>query len=621
MHENDEEIINDVESSVVDKEKINEKENNEKKVKNKKSIVASISNSIKKFYCEKISPKIEEFMQSEFVIKLKIVLGNFFYEIGFFADYGIFKLKKLVKKIGAYLVKFVIKYSKIFLTPIFIVINYLWKTVSAPFYRIYRGAKNIIRVYKDEKDKGFFNAFKASFVYFLRGIKNHTHLLADLIMWLVAVGCSIYFYNVIINTVTQNFVLEVKVDDKIVGYIDDEEPFENAKEDILSQLVYTSESTDGNQWNIIPKYSLVTLDNNIISTSENIKSKILETSGQDIAEATGFYVDGVFYGATDKGEEFEKIIEDFKAPYITGAENTSVEFVKDVQLKKGVYLSNSIVSLDALNILLHSEEEGSVYYTIQPGEFLYTIAFDHDLTTNELYALNPQLQDNAVYQVGDKVLVKNERKFLQVKVLEHKVEDVVIEHDVDEIPNNGMKFNTRDVKTEGVDGLKTVTSNITYIDGVQTSVEIVSEVVITEPVTEVVEVGTNYLGQTVIPPTGEMMWPVPSSRRMSRGFSAWHNALDILSSHGAAIVASDSGVVVTAGWSNWGYGYHVVVDHGNGIRTLYAHLSSINVTYGQPVEKGALLGGMGSTGNSTGTHCHFEVQDHGIDRDPMLYVS
>ena len=99
MHENDEEIINDVESSVVDKEKINEKENNEKKVKNKKSIVASISNSIKKFYCEKISPKIEEFMQSEFVIKLKIVLGNFFYEIGFFADYGIFKLKKLVKKI------------------------------------------------------------------------------------------------------------------------------------------------------------------------------------------------------------------------------------------------------------------------------------------------------------------------------------------------------------------------------------------------------------------------------------------------------------------------------------------------------------------------------------------
>lgn len=81
-------------------------------------------------------------------------------------------------------------------------------------------------------------------------------------------------------------------------------------------------------------------------------------------------------------------------------------------------------------------------------------------------------------------------------------------------------------------------------------------------------------------------------------------------------MASDNGTIVEAGWKG-GYGNAVVIDHGNGTRTLYGHLSSINVKKGQVVEKGQKIGVMGSTGNSTGTHLHFEIHVNGSHINPM----
>ena len=77
------------------------------------------------------------------------------------------------------------------------------------------------------------------------------------------------------------------------------------------------------------------------------------------------------------------------------------------------------------------------------------------------------------------------------------------------------------------------------------------------------------------------------------------------------IIASDSGVVVTATY-HWSYGNYVVIDHGNGWRTLYGHMSSIAVSSGQGVARGQVIGYIGSTGNSTGNHCHFEMYQNGV---------
>ncbi len=97
-------------------------------------------------------------------------------------------------------------------------------------------------------------------------------------------------------------------------------------------------------------------------------------------------------------------------------------------------------------------------------------------------------------------------------------------------------------------------------------------------------------------------------------------ALDIANRLGTPVVASDGGRVVFAGWDNTGYGYSVVIDHGNGYRTRYAHFSYYYVNYGDYVNQGAVIGKVGSTGRSTGPHLHFEVLKNGWRVNPWNYL-
>ncbi|OQA46544.1 MAG: Murein hydrolase activator NlpD precursor [Chloroflexi bacterium ADurb.Bin325] len=118
--------------------------------------------------------------------------------------------------------------------------------------------------------------------------------------------------------------------------------------------------------------------------------------------------------------------------------------------------------------------------------------------------------------------------------------------------------------------------------------------------------------------TGVLIWPTSGS--ITQGYKPLHRALDIARAMGTPIKAADAGVVVVAGWSNSGYGYHIVIDHGNGLQTLYAHLSRILVKRGTVVAKGGVIGNMGSTGRSTGPHLHFEVRKDGVQVNPVGYL-
>lgn len=105
-----------------------------------------------------------------------------------------------------------------------------------------------------------------------------------------------------------------------------------------------------------------------------------------------------------------------------------------------------------------------------------------------------------------------------------------------------------------------------------------------------------------------------------RVVSDFHTGLDIAAPFGTPIYASKAGRVIHAGWKGGGYGNLVMIDHGGGVVTIYAHNSAVNVTYGQYVEQGQVIASMGSTGNSTGSHCHFEIRIYGEYINPSLYV-
>lgn len=108
--------------------------------------------------------------------------------------------------------------------------------------------------------------------------------------------------------------------------------------------------------------------------------------------------------------------------------------------------------------------------------------------------------------------------------------------------------------------------------------------------------------------SGAFIWPAGNHVLSGNDYWDGHLAIDIAAGEGAPIYAADSGVVVFAGWATGGYGNMVMIDHGNGYQTLYAHLSSVRVRCGQSVSQGSTIGIGGSTGNSTGPHLHFEVR-------------
>lgn len=119
--------------------------------------------------------------------------------------------------------------------------------------------------------------------------------------------------------------------------------------------------------------------------------------------------------------------------------------------------------------------------------------------------------------------------------------------------------------------------------------------------------------------TGLFVWPMGGV--ITQNFAWYHRGVDIATAHGTPIVAADSGRVTVAGWpDNGGYGNRVMVDHGNGYVTLYAHMFKVYVTAGQTVKRGDTLGLEGSTGRSTGPHLHFEIRKNGVFVSPLQYL-
>ncbi len=126
---------------------------------------------------------------------------------------------------------------------------------------------------------------------------------------------------------------------------------------------------------------------------------------------------------------------------------------------------------------------------------------------------------------------------------------------------------------------------------------------------------------------GEYMWPLPTGKGYISCYyggrdpnGSPHYGLDIAISYGTPIYAANDGTVLKAEW-HYSYGYYILIDHGNGMSTLYAHCSSLNVGAGQTVAKGQVIGGVGSTGFSTGNHLHFEVRKSGNRQNPLSYVA
>ncbi len=183
--------------------------------------------------------------------------------------------------------------------------------------------------------------------------------------------------------------------------------------------------------------------------------------------------------------------------------------------------------------------------------------------------------------------------------------------------DNTMTLGTREVSSEGKNGIGFAKVEVTYKNGVVVNEEVIETVTLRQATPIVVKIGTVWNGQVITGGSGKLSWPTAGGY-ISRGFVGQypeHNGIDIAGPAGTYILAADSGVVTKALYTDVGYGTYCIIEHG-GYQTLYAHCSELLVETGQQVQKGQIIAYMGATGNATGNNLHFEVKQGNTRYNP-----
>lgn len=368
------------------------------------------------------------------------------------------------------------------------------------------------------------------------------------------------------------------------------------------------------QTHVVPRRDLESRE----EFAENLTDQI-----GDVTYGYTLYVDGEAVAATTYAGAIDQLLEQMKAGYIS--ENTvDCSFVENVEIKEGYVDSSLISNLGYIAEKLNATKEGAVVYTVKPGDVWSAIAEDNGMTNQQLLTLNPGY-DIAVLHAGDQLTISNAVPYLTVVAVERQNYIRDLPYTITYRDDASMYQGDTKVLSKGVYGKADVTANVTIINGEETAREYVASVTLSQPVAEVQARGTKVRPTWF--PTGSFRWPcygVITSyfgpRRASvAGASTYHEALDIANSYGTAIYAADGGTVTLAGWYG-GLGYCVKIDHGNGFVTTYGHNSSLLVSVGQHVYKGQQIARMGSTGISSGPHCHFAVTRNGTLVDPLNYL-
>ena len=302
-----------------------------------------------------------------------------------------------------------------------------------------------------------------------------------------------------------------------------------------------------------------------------------------------------------------------------------MQFLQKISLVDGVYPASSIMATSEFKTLINTEVEGEKYYTVEAGDAPLSIASYFGVSYRELCNMNPGLESGDIH-VGDKLVVSKSVSMLTVTNTKREVYTEEIPYTTNYTKSDKYYTTYSKVTKQGVPGEQEVTALVTYEDGVVVNRQILTTVVLTEPVAREITVGTKAV---LVPshnpgasPSG-FIWPTIGGY-VSCGFQGYkgHTGMDIAGcGYGSNIYASAAGTVVKAKWGKTGYGNYIIIDHGGGIQTLYAHNSNLYVKVGQYVNQGDVIAAMGSSGNSTGTHCHFEIRVNGQYMNPAKYVS
>ncbi|OCA82201.1 peptidase M23 [Bacillus sp. FJAT-27225] len=435
-------------------------------------------------------------------------------------------------------------------------------------------------------------------------------------------------------------VYYVYMDDTYIGTVSDK----HIIEDLIKKEIQTMEQTHkdytftiGSNITYIPEQVFRSTANNQQATQKLSAELAVEV------ESTAIVVAGKPIVYLKSKQDAEEVLNKLKLQYVTAEELQEFEDTKNNPAKtlpalkenqtrlKDVRLSED-VAIEALtttpeNVLnpdqaLKFLQKGTLeekQYTVKDGDVLGSIAKDVNLSTTQLLALNPGVKETSVIKVGQQLNITVPKAYLSVIVEREVFKKESITFKTEIVNDDSMFKGEKKIKQEGKNGERHVVYTISEQNGKTVNKIVSNETITTKPVNHIIVRGTK-----VVPSRGEgsFVWPASGGYVSSQVGYRWgkmHKGIDIARPSNYTIKAADNGTVVEAGWDG-AYGKKIVIDHNNGFRTVYAHLSSIDVQVGQTVSRGSKIGNMGSTGDSTGIHLHFEVYKNGKLQNPLNYI-
>lgn len=355
----------------------------------------------------------------------------------------------------------------------------------------------------------------------------------------------------------------VKYSDDVIAVVSSQSDYDKADAIIVESL----DKKSVQKTSISPKFGMVLTVKDKLNTTEELVEAIIDNN-DGIVEATGIFVNGTLAFCVEGDEINDYIDARLKAYYVKGAENKS-KFADNVEVNKGYFLKSDVLKIESAKALVDG------------------------------------LNVETVSVVKSQVEVPFETKNIRTS----------------EKPR-GYSV----VTTKGENGITEKTEEVVRVNGEVTATTQLSSKVIKEQVTRVVTIGTanNYISATTKANVAAAGFISPLSSGKYRvsayyGDGRNHKGIDLSANRGTPIFAVAAGKVTFSGWDG-NYGYCVVIEHSNGIKTRYAHANALCVSKGEAVAQGDMIATVGSTGWSTGNHLHFEVIVNGVNVNPGPYI-
>lgn len=504
-------------------------------------------------------------------------------------------------------------------------LKYLGIIIASPFFKIWNA---LVRAKEDietgKKEKGIWNGIKIAAGHLGEFIFGKTGLAVTLFNIAAPIICTIFFFNIIAYANSLNYAVKLTVNGRFLGYIENEQVYYDAEDILKNRISYL-----GSEEDIVvkPEYSIELIENSNTLTKYQVADKMLEYSDLSVDYAYGFYLNGVFMGAMFDNTEVKATLEGILEKYRTAYPNADISFADRIECDTaGLYLSGSIIDTDWLISQLTSVKKGAGYYIIEEGDTRESISNKLGLTVAQLELMNPTFLEGEL-RPGTSLKSREEIPFLSVNVTVTENYNTYVDYETEYYNDSTLYMGVSRVTTEGVKGVNNITAKVTYVNNFETKRTVMTSRVVSRPVTEQIAQGTKPTPESIYSPEdagyGKYIWPCEGGHISELthwdGGYAGHVGVDIVSYYGAAIFAGASGTVTHAGWLS-DFGNCVIIDHGNGYQTLYAHCSALYVVAGQEVTQGEFIAAMGATGRVTGTHLHFEVRHGYTNLNPIDYL-